>query len=154
MILHKKNELKIMLVEDDPAHAEIALRTLKKAPIKSVLLHFTDGQEAIEYIRSQEWDWGNEAIPDIVLLDLRLPRIDGIEFLRLIKADLNFRKIPIVVLTTSEADSDIEKAYKYGAASYLVKPIDSQKYLSLIKNFGYYWLNTNMYPRKEEYAND
>jgi CheY-like chemotaxis protein len=139
----------ILYVEDDPAHAEIAMRNLKNSRIANRIFHVTDGQQALDYIFRQ----GDFAEPDtsprphMMLLDLRLPKVDGLEVMKRIKADPEFSDLPVVILTTSEAESDIIKAYSYQASSYLVKPLDFSKFNELLEAFGFYWLMWNKYPR-------
>jgi CheY-like chemotaxis protein len=139
----------ILLVEDDPAHAEIVRRNFETFRVANRLLHVADGQAALDYLfRSTEefQDRGIFPDPDLVLLDLRLPKVDGLEVLEAIKSDPHLRKLPIVVLTTSAAESDIIRAYSSHANSYLVKPVDFSQFMALMENLGYYWLAWNAYP--------
>ena len=131
----------LLLVEDDPAHAEITFRNLAEfAHHVRDMVHVTDGQAALDYLDAR----AAEQLPHIVLLDLRLPRVDGLEVLRRIKQNSQWRRIPIVVLTTSEADRDVFEAYDRGANGYLVKPVDYQSFVSLMRSFGSYWLTANL----------
>ena len=140
----------ILLVEDDPAHAEIVRRNLADFRVANLITHVWDGQEALDYLRPppDAAEDSNRLRPDIILLDLRLPRVDGLEVLRRLKADPDLCGIPTVVLTTSNAERDIVSAYDNGAGSYLVKPVDHAKFTALLETFGFYWLAWNQYPSR------
>jgi CheY-like chemotaxis protein len=142
------NPLIILFIEDDPAHAEIALRNFKKNRISNRITHLSDGQQALDYLfRQGEYkDPETSPRPDLILMDLRLPKVDGIEVLQRIKDDECLKNIPTVVLTTSDAETDISKAYEYNVNSYLVKPFDLTKFSKLIETFGFYWVVWNKYP--------
>lgn len=140
----------ILLVEDDLAHAEIVRRNLSDFRVANIITHLEDGQAALDYLlRSSPDDSANltRPLPDLILLDLRLPKVDGLEVLRQLKADLILRKIPTVILTTSKTEQDMLTAYDHGAGSYLVKPVDFQKFTALLETFGFYWLVWNQYPK-------
>ena len=138
----------ILLVEDDPAHAEIVLRNLAILQDRvKCIAHLSDGQEALDYLQ-REGDHKNpehSPRPDLVLLDLRLPRVDGFEVLRRMKATDEVSHIPVVVLTTSDAETDIAQAYEHGACSYLVKPAEFEAYIELMRGFGHYWSDLNRF---------
>ncbi len=138
----------ILLVEDDPAHAEIVRRNLESFRVANRLVHVTDGQEALDYLFHQGAYTDAEAFPPpgMVLLDLRLPKVDGLEVLRVVKSEPTLRSIPVVVLTTSAAESDMARAYECQANSYLVKPVDLAHFTALMEAFGYYWLAWNRFP--------
>jgi two-component system response regulator len=138
----------ILLVEDDPAHAEIVKRNLSEYRIANRLFHVEDGQEALDYLFRENQFASPHASPrpDLVLLDLRLPKVDGQEVLRRLQADVDLRSIPVVVLTTSTAEIDMISAYTNGAASYLTKPIDFDKFRQMLEAFGFYWLMWNQFP--------
>jgi CheY-like chemotaxis protein len=140
--------LTILYVEDDPAHAEIAKRNLQKNRVINNLIHVDDGQKALDYLFRQG-EYSNPETskrPHIILLDLRLPKVDGLEVIEKVRANPDLNTIPIVILTTSGAESDIEKAYKFNVNSYLVKPLDFDKFAELLETFGFYWLAWNQYP--------
>lgn len=143
--------LRILYVEDDPAHAEISLRNLRKARISNTITHVTDGQQALDYLfhEGEFSDHATSPTPNLILLDLRLPKVDGLEVLARVKNDEKLQKIPIVVLTTSAAEVDILKAYSYNVNSYLVKPLDFNVFSQLLESFGFYWLAWNKYPDME-----
>lgn len=138
----------ILLVEDDPAHAEIVRRNLEDFRVANRIVHVPDGQEALDYLFNRERYADPEKYPrpGMVLLDLRLPKVDGLEVLKTAKADPDLSKIPIVILTTSAAESDMAKAYECQANSYLVKPVDLSQFTALMDAFGFYWLAWNRYP--------
>lgn len=138
----------ILLVEDDPAHAEIVRRNLKDFRVANRIVHVEDGQAALDYLFRQNGYTAPETSPrpHLILLDLRLPKVDGLEVLRRIKADEELKRLPIVVLTTSAAEADMVNAYTHGAGSYLVKPVDFEKFTKLLDAFGFYWLVWNRFP--------
>ncbi len=138
----------IMLVEDDVGHAEIVRRNFEDCRVANRIVPVTDGQAALDYLFRVDGYTDTVAypMPNMILLDLRLPKVDGLEVLRRIKADEHLRQIPVVVLTTSEAESDRTKAYGYGANSYLVKPVSFEKFAHLLEAFGFYWLAWNRLP--------
>jgi CheY-like chemotaxis protein len=138
----------ILLVEDDPAHAEIVRRNFVNFRMANRLMHVADGQQALDYLfrRSEFQDSIHSPRPNLILLDLRLPKVDGLEVLKTIKADAELARIPVVVLTTSSAEVDMAKAYGNHANSYLVKPVDFPQFLKLMDALGYYWLVWNQYP--------
>ena len=141
----KGRPINILLVEDDLAHAEIVRRNLTEFRVANSLVHKQDGQEALDYL-FDEVRPGIATKLDLILLDLRLPKIDGLDVLRQLHADEVLSVIPTVILTTSTVDSDVEKAYQFGAGSYLVKPVDFTKFRDLMEVFGFYWLMWNRYP--------
>lgn len=138
----------ILLVEDDPAHAEITRRNLEASGVSHHLVHLEDGQAALDYLfrRGRFEDPAEAPRPHLVLLDLRLPKVEGLEVLRRIKSDEELREVPVVVLTTSAAPPDIADAYLHSASSYLVKPTDFDQFTELLGTFGQYWLSWNRYP--------
>ncbi len=138
----------ILLVEDDLAHAEIVRRNLKDFRVANRIVHIEDGQAALDYL-AHKGAFADPQVsprPHLILLDLRLPKVDGLEVLRRIKEDEELKSIPTVVLTTSNTESDMTKAYENGAGSYLVKPVDFEKFAKLMDAFGFYWLAWNRYP--------
>jgi len=135
----------ILLVEDDPAHAEIVKRNFKTSRILNQMIHVSDGQEALDYLYRREGysQPDSSPRPGLVLLDLRLPKVDGLDVLKIIKNDPGLKSIPVVVLTTSDAETDIARAYDSRANSYLVKPVDFQQFSKLLETIGCYWLAWN-----------
>jgi CheY-like chemotaxis protein len=138
----------ILLVEDNPAHAELVKRSLEGHPVANRIIHLSDGEMALDFLfrRGIFTDPEKSPRPHVVLLDLRLPRIDGLEVLREIRTSSELEKLPVVVLTTSEAEIDAARAYEYHANSFLVKPLDFDKFVQLMDNLGFYWLKWNYYP--------
>jgi CheY-like chemotaxis protein len=140
--------LVILLVEDDPAHAEIVRRNLGDFRVANRIVHVEDGQAALDYLFRQGpyVEPATSPRPSMILLDLRLPKVDGLEVLRRLKEHAVLRAIPTVVLTTSGAEADMVNAYSHGAGSYLVKPVDFTKFTALMEAFGFYWLAWNRFP--------
>ena len=142
----------VMLVEDNIDHAELVLRTLEDHRIANKVRHFLDGQAALYYLY-QRGDFSESTElerPQVILLDLRLPRVDGMEVLKTIKEDAELKSIPVVVLTTSEAEKDVAKAYYNHANSYLVKPVGFEDFRKLMDDLGFYWLGWNTNPSPGE----
>jgi CheY-like chemotaxis protein len=144
----KGNPIVILLVEDDPAHAEIVRRNFVKSRIANRLEHVADGQAALDYLyrRNGFSDPALAPMPDIILLDLRLPKVDGLEVLKIVKGDPDLSRIPVVILTTSSVEADVARAYDSHANSYLVKPVEFEHFLELMDMLGYYWLAWNQHP--------
>lgn len=143
----KGHQATILMVEDNPAHAEIIRRNFEGFHIANRLTHVADGRAALDYLQQQgSREDADQPLPNLILLDLRLPRIDGLEVLRIIKSSPGLRDIPVVVLTTSSNDKDITQAYDLGANSYLVKPVGFKDFCEMMTTLGYYWLVWNRYP--------
>lgn len=144
----KGNPIDILLVEDDPAHAEIVRRNFDEFRLANRMTHVSDGQQALDFLyrRGAYCDPELSPRPGLILLDLRLPKVDGLEVLATIKNDESLRLIPVVILTTSAAEADRVKAYENHTNSYLVKPVDLPQFVDLLKTLGYYWLAWNEYP--------
>jgi CheY-like chemotaxis protein len=140
--------LLIMLVEDNADHAELVIRTLENHRIANRIKHFTDGQSALDYLLRRHEYANPDASPrpHIILLDLRLPRVDGLEVLRAIKQEEELKGIPVIILTTSEAEKDVARAYDNHANSYLVKPVGFEDFSKLMDDLGFYWLGWNAHP--------
>jgi CheY-like chemotaxis protein len=142
----------VMLVEDNVDHAELVIRTLEEHRIANRVQHFLDGQSALDYLfhRGEYADQVNNPRPHVVLLDLRLPRVDGIDVLKAIKESDELKSIPVVVLTTSEAEKDVARAYYNHANSYLVKPVGFEEFKKMMDDLGFYWLGWNTNPHSKE----
>ncbi len=140
--------VEILLVEDDPDHAELIIRGLEDNLVANRIHHVSDGEAALDYLfrRGEYADGERNPRPHLILLDLRLPKIDGLEVLREIKADGEMRRIPAVVLTSSEAEGDMARAYDNQVNSYLVKPVEFIKFGQLMRDLGFYWLVWNQRP--------
>lgn len=130
----------ILLVEDNPNDAELAQRALKKVNLGGKIAIARDGAEAIDYLM------GNGPKPKVVFLDLKLPKIDGIEVLRRTRADSRTRSIPVVVLTSSQEERDISECYKLGVNSYVVKPVEFDRFYKAVGDLATYWLVLNKSP--------
>ncbi len=142
------NEVEILLVEDNPNDAELAIRALKAHNLANKLIWVKDGVEALDFIfaKGQYADRLIEDTPNIVLLDLKLPRVNGLEVLEKIKSDKRTRTVPIVVLTSSSEERDIVTSYNLGVNSYILKPVDFDKFIDAVKEVGLYWLLLNKPP--------
>ncbi len=140
--------LTILLVEDNPDHAELVMRNLEDSLVANRIIHVEDGEAALEYLfgRGDYADRDRFPRPDLALLDLRLPKIDGLEVLKEVKADPGLRPIPMVILTTSDAERDLAMAYEYHANSYVTKPVDFSQFNQLLHDLGFYWLAWNKRP--------
>lgn len=135
----------IMLVEDNIDHADLVKISFEKHRVANTIIHITEGEEALDYLfhRGAFVDPEKHPLPSLILLDLRLPKIDGLEVLGEIKKSENLRQIPVVILTSSEAEKDVAKAYQHHANSYIVKPLDFSKFSNLMDDLGFYWLAWN-----------
>lgn len=135
----------ILYVEDDPAHAEFTKLSFKRKLNGCQITHLSDGQQALDYLfyHGKYSGMENTSRPDLILLDLRLPFVDGLEVLKKIKQDEKLRCIPTVILTTSESEIDKANAYRLHANSYLIKPMDASKFSYMIESFGNYWMVWN-----------
>ncbi len=138
--------LNILLVEDNDDHAELVMRNLSRLDGIDKIVHVSDGAQALEYLFCEgDYIDNLEPLPNLILLDLRLPKVDGLTVLKTIKESDKLSMIPTVVFTSSEAERDINLAYKYHANSFVVKPLDAAKFKSLMQKIECYWreLNTN-----------
>ena len=146
--------LLILLVEDNPAHAELVKRSLQEQRVSYQVTHLSDGEQAVEYLfqRGDYADKRKHPRPHIILLDLRLPCLDGLDVLRQIKTadEEALRQIPVVILTTSEAEQDLAQAYNRHANSYVVKPLNFEGFTALTDDLGSYWRQWNYYPWSRE----
>ena len=140
-------QIEILLVEDNPRDAELTMRALKKGGLANQLLWVKDGQQALDYLfRKGEYAGRGEHQPRLVLLDLKMPRVDGIEVLRTIRQEPRTKTIPVVVMTSSQEESDVARTYDIGVNSYVVKPVDFNAMTELVRQAGYYWLAINRVP--------
>jgi two-component system, response regulator len=144
----KENSIEILLVEDNLSDAELTIRALKKKNLGSNLIHLMDGAQALDFLFA-EGDYANKDImqfPKVVLLDLKMPKTNGIEVLTRIRADERTCKIPVVILTSSKEELDVERCYKLGVNSYVVKPVAFDDFFEAVSNMGIYWLAVNHPP--------
>ncbi len=140
---NKNSHRPILLVEDNPLDIDLTLRAFKKQRLLNPIQIARDGEEAVSWIL--RWEAG-EPLPIIILMDLKLPRIDGLEVVRRFKSHPKLKLVPIVVLTSSSENSDITTAYEYGANSYIIKPVDFDKFASVASEIEIYWLATTILP--------
>jgi two-component system response regulator len=142
------DEVEILLAEDSPSDAEMTIRALKKSNLANQLLHVKDGAEALDFIFSEGKYAGREGgrKPKVIILDLKMPKVNGIEVLQRLKADNNTKTIPVVVLTSSKEDPDIQKCYDLGVNSYIVKPVEFIDFYKVVSELGLYWLIVNHAP--------
>ena len=140
--------VEILLVEDNPNDAELTLRSLRKNNVSNRIHVVRDGAEALEFIFGKGAYNGRNLNdgPRVILLDLKLPKVDGLEVLRQIKNDQHARRIPVVVLTSSKEEKDIVESYKLGVNSYIVKPVDFAQFTDAVRQLGLYWVLLNQPP--------
>ncbi len=141
-------EVEVLLVEDNPTDAELCIRALKKSNLANKLVWVKDGAEALDFIFAKGAYSGRNglSVPKVILLDLRLPKVDGMEVLRQIKADQRSRTIPVVVLTSSKEDRDVAQSYQLGVNSFLSKPVEFDEFARTVSELGLYWLLMNHPP--------
>ena len=141
-------EVEILLVEDNPSDLELAMHALKKYNLANNIEIKRDGAEALDFIfcQGKYTERDIEEIPKIILLDLKLPKIDGLEVLNKIKSNPQTRNIPVVVMTSSNQKRDIVESYELGVNSYIVKPVDFEQFADAVRNIGFYWLLLNEPP--------
>ena len=143
------NSVEVLLVEDNMEDAEMTIRELKRNNMANNLFHVKDGEEALEFIFAEGKDADSRDLlykPKVILLDIQMPKVNGIEVLQKVKADLRTSTTPVVILTSSKEDPDIQRCYKLGANSYLVKPVNFEGFAAAIRNLGFYWLLLNQRP--------
>lgn len=141
--------VEILLVEDSRRDAEVTIRALRKHNLSNHLVHVTDGQEALDWLfgtgKYERRDTNHR--PKVVLLDLKLPKVDGIEVLRAIRADPRTRRLPVVIMTSSREQQDVIRSYDLGVNSYVVKPVDFESFSQAVADLGHYWVLVNQEPK-------
>ncbi|MEJ2701147.1 MAG: response regulator [Sedimentisphaerales bacterium] len=147
MNLSYSKPIEILLVEDSPSDAALTIEALKEGKIANRLSHVEDGVEAMEFLR-RRGKYANAPRPDLIMLDLNLPRRDGRDVLVEIKTDPNLKIIPIIVLTTSRADEDILRSYELNANCYITKPVDFAHFINVVKSIEQFWLTVVTLPQK------
>jgi two-component system, response regulator len=143
--MNELSAVEILLVEDNPRDAELTIRALKKKNLANNLFHVEDGVDALDFLFARGKYSGRDVTdtPKVVLLDLKLPRINGLEVLSTIKADDRTRMIPVVIVTSSSEDPDVKTAYQLGANSYVLKPVQFDSFIEAMVKVGIYWLMVN-----------
>ena len=144
------NEVEILLVEDNLSDAELTIRALKKKNLANHLIHLKNGADALDFLFAVGQFAGRDLqkTPKVVLLDLKMPKVNGLEVLEKIRADDRTKKIPVVVLTSSNEDPDISACYALGVNSYIVKPVEFNKFFEAVSELGFYWLLLNKVPHE------
>jgi two-component system, response regulator len=142
------SQVEVLLVEDNPHDAEMTIRSLKKVNLANNLVHVKDGEEALDFIFARGKFAGSDMVnaPKVILLDIKMPKVDGIEVLRQLKSNEVTRCIPVVIMTSSKEEQDIISSYELGVNSYVVKPVDFEGFAKAISQLGLYWLITNQPP--------
>lgn len=138
----------ILLVEDNPDHAELTIHALKGGRLQNRIVHVLDGQEALDYLyhKGSYSDAETAPTPGLILLDLRLPKVDGLEVLERIKKDLRLRSIPVCMLTTSADNGDIERCFTAGANSYVSKPVQFSEFIDKVRQLSQFWFTVSLRP--------
>ena len=144
-----QKQIEILLVEDNPADAELTLHAFQRQHLANQIHLVRDGAEALDFLLGTGSYAGRNClnVPKLILLDLKLPKINGIEVLKRIREDPRLRMIPVVVLTCSREEKDLQEAYRLGVNSYIVKPVEFDKFTEVVANLGFYWLVINEQPR-------
>ena len=140
-------DVKILLVEDNPDDVELTLRAFKKHNLANEIIVTKDGEEALNILLPQKKE--NAELPDLILLDLKLPKVDGLEVLRQVKGNPETKPIPVVILTSSREEKDLMESYHLGVNSYIRKPVDFEQFTKVVIQLGLYWLLLNEAPPKE-----
>ena len=147
MISTNVTPIQILLVEDSPSDAKLTLAALKQAKVANQVSHVEDGVQAMEFLRRQG-KYAGAPRPDLIMLDLNLPRKDGREVLEELKSDRELQAIPVVVLTTSQAEQDIIRSYELHANCYITKPVNFERFLEIVQSIEYFWLTVVALPAK------
>ncbi len=134
--------LEIVLIEDNPEDAELTIRALRKHGLANNLIHFEDGEEALKFLFSA----AVKSLPKLILLDMKMPKVDGLDVLRKIKADATLKVIPVVMLTSSKEEKDIIDSYQLGVNAYIVKPVEFDQFVKVVADLGLFWLLSNEAP--------
>ena len=145
MNLTTARAIEILLIEDSPSDVALTIEALKAGKIGNNLNHVADGVEAMEYLK-QQGSFAKSPRPDLIMLDLNLPKKDGREVLRELKSDPSLKLIPVIVLTTSRSDKDVLQSYELSANCYITKPVDFQQFIDVVKSIEHFWLSVVMLP--------
>ena len=141
-----KEKVEIVLIEDNPADVELTLNALKKNNLKNNVKVLSDGEEALDYLFKMCTPLGQEGCPYLILLDLKLPKVSGLEVLQKIRSDERTKMIPVVVLTSSAEERDRVESYKLGVNSFIVKPVEFDNFARVVSQIGFYWVLLNRLP--------
>lgn len=134
-----KKEVNILIAEDDMGHAALIRKNLIRAGITNSIIHFKDGQEVLDFLfNTGDGPHREKGISYLLLLDIRMPKVDGVEVLRRVKADKELRKIPVIMITTTDDPREVVKCHEYGCSNYITKPVDYEKFVESIKKLGYF----------------
>jgi len=146
----KVNKSEILLVEDNPSDAKLTMMALKEGNIANNIIHVKDGEEALDFIfaKGRYANRDVKDVPGLILLDLKMPKVDGVEVLRQIKADERTKSIPVIVFTSSQEEPDVKETYRLGVNSYIVKPLEFDKFAKTVKELGLYWFIINRIPNE------
>lgn len=146
--MNRYDDVEILLAEDNPADAELTMRALKKNNLTNHVVRVSDGEEALDFLfaRGAFSERKVENGPKLILLDLKLPKLDGLEVLRAIRSDPRTLVFPVVMITSSKEEQDIVASYRLGVNSYIVKPVDFEKFVAAVREVGMYWLLLNQPP--------
>ncbi len=147
--MKQPKDVRILLVEDNPDDVELTLRAFKKYNLTNEITVARDGEEALEILFNPQRDVPGQKRPDLILLDLKLPKVEGLEVLRQIKSRPQIKLIPVVILTSSREEDDLIKSYQLGVNSYIRKPVDFDKFTEVVMQLGLYWLLLNVPPPKK-----
>lgn len=142
------NDVEILLVEDNPNDGELTIRALKKNNLANSILWVKNGEEALDFVFCRNQFKERKINPKVILLDLKMPKVDGMQVLEAVKKNESTKEIPVVILTSSKEEKDIVESYKLGVNSYIVKPVDFDKFVKAVADIGLYWLLMNQNPLK------
>jgi len=144
----ENSEVEILLVEDDIDDAEMTMHAMRKFNLANKLIHVTDGEEAMDFLLGKGKFIGRDVTlkPRLILLDLKMPKMDGMEVLEVIKSNSDTKKIPVVILTSSKEDPDVTRCYELGANGYIVKPVEFDSFIKTVSELGMYWMLLNHAP--------
>lgn len=149
IMVDPKPSSRVLMVEDEAGDARLLQLALRHNGFALDIHHVRDGYEALCYLRHDEPPWQSCARPDLILLDLKMPRLGGLEFLALIKQDEDLRAIPVVAVSSSVCEADVRSAYELGAAGYMLKPADLQEFVTMVRTLGEYWFRLVRLPHND-----
>lgn len=145
LVMEESSAIDILLVDDNKEDAEMTIRTLRKGNMAERLLHLSDGEEALTYF--SRYSNNENLLPKVILLDLNMPKVNGLEVLRTIRGDDKLKSLPVIVMTSSKEDSDIIETYSLGVNAYIVKPLDARKFVEIVADLDIHWMIMNSEPK-------